>query len=100
MLLELMRTLLEDPTFQSKVKCSTKTFAPNEVILSQGELHHTIFLINKGMARVIVHSEIKENSPLKPGIADLGPNDIFGEFGLFDELPASADVMALVESEL
>lgn len=97
---EILQELLEDSTFKSKVKYSSRQFKANEKILEQGKPHTSIYLIKAGKVRVVVHAEDIEASPMRPGIADLGVHDIFGEFGLFDNLPASADVMALEDSEL
>lgn len=97
---EIISALLEDSDFQKKVKFSTKNFNANDKILVQGEKHPTFFLIKSGSVRVTVTTQIKEDTSLRPGVADLGPNDIFGEFGLFDDLPASADVSSIKESEL
>lgn len=97
---EIIHALLEDPAFNSKVKYEIKHFKANEKILLQGKEHQKVYLIEKGTVRIIVNAEIREHSTVRPGIADLGPHDIFGEFGLFDDLPASADVMAVVDSEL
>jgi CRP-like cAMP-binding protein len=47
-----------------------------------------------------VSADIRDKNAVHPGIADLGPNDIFGEFGLYDEEPANADVIAVTASEL
>jgi len=97
----LINTLLDNESFKSNVKFSIKKFKPNEKILEQGKDHSFFYLIKKGQVRIIVNSEIKEeNLSIHPGIVDLSENDIFGEFELFDDLPASADVVTVVESEL
>lgn len=101
MLLQLMEDLLKNKNFLAKVKVSTKSFKANEKILSQASVHRKVYIIRKGKVRIIVQSEDKvKSSNLRPGIADLETNDIFGEFGLFDDQPASADVIALIDSEL
>lgn len=100
---DIINSLLEDPEFVEKVHFLTRTYKANERIISQGEAHTGVFLIKSGTVRVTVTAEFKEDpndSTLRPGVADLGANDIFGEFGLFDDLPASADVKALTDAEI
>jgi CRP/FNR family transcriptional regulator, cyclic AMP receptor protein len=97
---ELIENLLNSESFKSEVKFITRKFAANEKILEQGKQHRDFYLIRSGSVRVIVKTEINERSQLRPGIADLISGDVFGEFGLFDDLPTSADVIAVTESEL
>ena len=98
---EILHTLLqEDPVFKNNVKFITRQFKANDKILEQGQLHKSVYLIKSGKVRVVVHADIKESSPMRPGIADLGVHDVFGEFALFDNMPASADVIAVDDSEL
>lgn len=97
---EIIHQLLDDTNFQKQVKFTIKTFKQNEKIIEQGKQTPGVYLIKSGLVRVVVHSELDEKKVVSPGIADLKPNDIFGEFSLFDRLPASADVIAEQESEL
>jgi CRP/FNR family transcriptional regulator, cyclic AMP receptor protein len=94
-------SLLGNPSFQTQVKYITCKFNPNQKILEQGKMHPSIYIIKSGKVRVTVKTE-KNQDPLllHPGIVELGPDEIFGEFGLIDDLPASADVTAIIESEL
>lgn len=99
-MLDIILQLLNDDEFNSSVKFSLLKFKPQDKILVQGTVHQKLFLIKSGKVRVIVSTEFEGKTQFRPGIADLGPNDIFGEFGLLDELPASADVNAVIDSEL
>ncbi len=92
--------LLDDPAFKAKVKYNLRHFKTNEKILEQGKPHRCLYLIKSGKVRVIVRAAIKDESPIRPGIAELGENDVFGEFGLFDDHPASADIIAIDDSVL
>lgn len=96
----LIKSLFENPQFKSQVKYAIKKYEANDKILEQGKEHPNLFLIKNGKVRVIVNAEDRESTVIHPGIANLGDDDIFGEFALFDDLPASADVIALDESEL
>ena len=97
---EIIFKLLDDPVFKAKVKYKTKAYAANEKILEEGKMHHHMHLIKEGKVRIIVHGDLKTKSSVSAGIADLGPSDVFGEFGLFDDSPASADVIAVTDCEL
>lgn len=97
---DVLLQLLEDPAFKEQVKFTSRQFKINDKILEQGQSHVSVYLIKSGKVRVVVHAEIKDSSPMRPGIADLGANDVFGEFGLFDSMPASADVIAVDDCEL
>lgn len=99
-MIDVLLRLLDDPAFKEKVKFSSRQFKTNDKILEQGQPHGCVYLIKSGKVRVVVHAEIKDSSPMRPGIADLGANDVFGEFGLFDNMPASAEVIAVDDCEL
>ena len=99
-MIKIITTLLANKSFQKKVQFNTRRFSANEKILLQGEMHHCLYLIKIGRVRIRINTDINDTLQLRPGVADLGPNDIFGEFGLFDDLPASADAETIVESEL
>lgn len=98
---EILNSLLEQKDFKAQVKFLTKKYNANEKIIQQGKFHECVYLIKKGKVRIMVSPEMKNNElAVHPGIAELGPGEIFGEFGLFDDLPASADVIVVSESEV
>jgi CRP-like cAMP-binding protein len=74
---EIIHKLLDTPEFKNKVKFKIKTYQAHEKIVSEGTKNNYMYLIKKGRARVIVHGDKKEIQTLSPGIADLGPNDVF-----------------------
>lgn len=97
---EKLQSLLNDSSFQSNVIHRTKKFNPNDKILIQGEMHPCIYLIKSGKVRIVVSGDLEEKKMLRPGVNELGQDDIFGEFGIFDDSPASADVIAITKTEL
>jgi CRP/FNR family transcriptional regulator, cyclic AMP receptor protein len=97
---KLLKMLLGNPLFMSQIKHYSRIFNTHEKILQQGKVYNSFFFIKKGNVRVILHKKMDTKIHIHPSIIDLGPEDIFGEFGLFDNLPASADVVALNQSEL
>ena len=97
---EKLKSLLKSKSFQSEVPHKIKKYKIHEKILSQGEAHQHMYLIKSGKVRIVVHGELEEKKPVNPGVNELGPDDIFGEFSIFDDSPASADVIAVAETEL
>lgn len=96
---ELLISLIDDPKFKSAVNPKHKIVKPNEKVIHEGKLHNNFYIIKKGQLRVVASGDA-ENKQLRPGLADLVTNDVFGEFTIFDKLPASADVVAISESEI
>src|SRR5438067_12201573 len=91
-------SLLDNPTFKAEVKHSLRVYPPNKKIIEQNKLSTNFYLIKSGTVRVLIRGDLEGGKNLHPGICDLGPDEIFGELGLFDNLPASADVISLTES--
>lgn len=107
MLFEKLRILLDSTSFKDNVLYNIKKFHPNEKILEQGKKHSCVYLIKDGKVRIVVSGSSpvsagssKKEPVVKPGVNELGSDDIFGEFGIFDDAPASADVVAITETEL
>lgn len=71
-----------------------KLFPANTIILEEGKLGGALYVIVKGRVRVTKKVEGKEAKI----ITSLGTQSIFGEMSLFDNLPYSANVIALEET--
>lgn len=97
---DLIKALLTDESFTTNVKTKLKTIKPNKKIIQQGIVHEYLYLIETGQVRIIVNGHLNKDVDLHPGMTDLGVGEIFGEFGLFDDEPASADVCAVTEVKL
>lgn len=66
-----------------------RDFAPDEVILAEGEQRNALFVIVSGSARVErAHMEFSLE------IARLGEGELFGDMGFIESLPASATIVA------
>ncbi|MCK5219848.1 cyclic nucleotide-binding domain-containing protein [bacterium] len=72
----------------------TKLFPVNTIILEEGKLGGALYFIAKGRVHVTKKVEGKEAKI----ITSLGAQSIFGEMSLFDNLPYSANVIALEET--
>lgn len=99
---DIFHFLLSDPLFNTQVKHITKTYPPNEKILEQGKPHANLYVIKTGKVKVMINNMEKEKTLtfVRPCIIELSQNDIFGEFGIVDDLPSSADVITVTESEI
>lgn len=100
MMLNTLCKLLDDKNFKIQVKHTFKNITANEKILAEGIVHEYLYVIQKGKVRILVRGETRDNPYIHPSIADLGPGDIFGEFTLYNDLPSSADIIAVTNSEL
>ncbi len=69
---------------------TVQVYAPGELIVSEGEQGHALFILVRGTAAV-------EHAG-RP-IASLGPGDVVGEMAVLDSEPRSATVRATSEAE-
>lgn len=99
-MLTIIQNLLSNQEFQSQVKCVFRKFQPNDRILNEGTKHENLYVIQCGRVRVHVSGVAGKSANIHPGIAELGPGNIFGEVNLFDSEAACADVIAITETEL
>jgi CRP-like cAMP-binding protein len=99
--LQIIQNLLNDEEFKSQVRYAFVTLKTNEKILFEGEMHDNLYVIKKGRVRVLVRGVAGEKAKIHPGIAELGPNEVFGEISLFiSDYPACADVVCTEDTEL
>ncbi len=79
---------------QSLVKCLS--FHKGEVIYSQGEGTGEMFLIRRGLVRVMLPIENRKNVHLNT----IGQNNFFGEFSFLDGSPHYTNVVAATDTDL
>jgi CRP/FNR family transcriptional regulator len=72
----------------------TKLYPAGTLILEEGKRGGALHVIVKGRVRVTKKMEGKKDK----AITSLGPQSIFGEMSLFDNLPYSANVTAIEET--
>ena len=70
-------------------------FHKGEVIIKQGQKGDLFFLVYKGKVGVF-----KERLLGKKKLAELGPGHFFGEIALIDNIPRTATVIAMEDSEV
>lgn len=95
-----IQSLLSNQEFQKQVQHTVRTFQPKDRILHEGEQHENMYFIQTGTVRVHVSGIAGKNANIHPGIAEIGPGNIFGEVNLFDSSSACADVIAITETKL
>jgi CRP/FNR family transcriptional regulator, cyclic AMP receptor protein len=71
-----------------------RQFTKNETIVRQGEMGLGVYVISRGHVKVD-----REQSGVRTQVADLGPEQCFGEMSLLDNKPRSATVTATVDTE-
>ena len=69
---------------------------PNQVLIRQGEIHHSLYLIDEGQLRVSIRSQ--GGSELNLSV--IGPGDIVGETAFIAKRPRTATVRALTACRL
>ncbi len=74
----------------------TKTYPAHSIIIREGELSDSLYLILYGKAKVYVSNAEGAEAILNM----LGPGDFFGEMALLDNAPRSASVMTLEPTRL
>lgn len=88
---------LPPPTLEKLRSASTsRTVARNEVLFRQGDPGNELFGIVSGRIAILTKSPDGRESL----VAVLDEGSLFGELGLFDEGPRSADARALEETHL
>lgn len=92
--------ILRNPVFLEQGIAELKHYGDGEMIVSEGAEDRSIYLIEKGSARVTERVELEDNRHIQPGLCDLSADDIFGELSLFEAAPRSASVIAIEDCEM
>lgn len=79
---------------QSLVQC--RSFHKGEVIYSQGDARGEIFLIRRGLVRIMLPFEDRKSVHL----STIGQNNFFGEFSFLEGSPHYTDVVAASDTDL
>ncbi|MFN0164887.1 MAG: Crp/Fnr family transcriptional regulator [Bryobacteraceae bacterium] len=74
--------------------CIMRQYPKNETIVRQGEMGRGVYVISRGRVRVE-----REQTAKKVQVAELGPEQCFGEMSLLDSEPGSATVTANEDTE-
>lgn len=74
---------------------TTRKYRQAEPIFAQNSLGGSLYLVKAGRVGIVIHEQGQTQT-----IAEFGPGQAFGEFGLLDGLPRSAGAVALERCEL
>jgi CRP/FNR family transcriptional regulator, cyclic AMP receptor protein len=93
---ELFAAMPEDALEELRGKTTLQPLAKGDLLFSQGDQSHELFVVAKGRIAIATRSTDGRESM----VAVLEAGGLFGELGLFDDEPRSADARALTDSEV
>jgi CRP-like cAMP-binding protein len=93
---ELFAALPPDVLEQLRTKTTVRPLPKGELLFSQGDPSNELFVISEGRIAIATRSSDGRESM----VAVLEAGGLFGELGLFDDEPRSADARALTDSEV
>jgi len=74
----------------------SRRYRPDETVFTQGSPGNSLFIVKSGRVAIVV----TDPDGGEQTVAECGPGQVFGEFGLLDGLPRSAGAVASETSEL
>jgi CRP-like cAMP-binding protein len=93
---ELFAALPADVLEQLRTKTTVRALPKGDLLFSQGDPSNELFVISEGRIAIATRSSDGRESM----VAVLEAGGLFGELGLFDDEPRSADARALTDSEV
>jgi CRP/FNR family cyclic AMP-dependent transcriptional regulator len=93
---ELFAALPADVLEALRAKTKVLAIAKGDLLFSQGDASHELFVIAEGRIAIATRSTDGRESM----VAVLEPGGLFGDLGLFDDEPRSADARALTDSSV
>lgn len=96
----ILKEIIEDPQFVEGVAWTHRYFNANDVIVKQGELGNTLFMVEGGVLRVTGHVELGEHKNIQPGLCDLEKGSIFGETCLYESSRRIATIIAVTDASV
>ena len=94
-----IRDVLEHPDFKEGVCWRRRPFRTNEALVVGGQLDLTVYLIERGAARVVCDVVLDGDRRMRPGIWEVKAGDIVGELAVFDDRPRAASVVGVADGE-
>lgn len=71
-----------------------KSFPKDTAIIREGSTSQDVYLIKSGRVQIV-----KGNGDEKQILAELGPNEIFGEMALIENRPRSASAITMLDTD-
>ena len=91
---DLFAALPADALADLRAQSQSRTYARNEVLFHQGDQSSELFVVDRGRIAIAQRSGDGRESV----VAVLDGGGLFGELGLFDDSPRSADARALIDT--
>jgi CRP/FNR family cyclic AMP-dependent transcriptional regulator len=91
---DLFAALPADALADLRAQSHSRTYARNEVLFHQGDSSSELFVVDRGRIAIAQRSGDGRESV----VAVLDAGGLFGELGLFDDSPRSADARALIDT--
>ena len=93
-----LKFILDHPEFP-RGKCWEEVeFAPDAIILKEGETSCDVYLITSGVVRINMGVDVSPNQHLESGLMEMTHGDTFGELNLFCKSDRAASVVALSQT--
>jgi CRP/FNR family cyclic AMP-dependent transcriptional regulator len=93
---ELFAAMPEDALEELRAKTTLQDLAKGDLLFSQGDPSHDLFVVAEGRIAIATRSTDGRESM----VAVLEAGGLFGELGLFDDEPRSADARALTDTQV
>ena len=94
----ILKSILNSPQLPEGSAWKRRHFDVNEIVVKEGELGASLFIVEEGAVIVTRRVDLGENKHIQPGMGELKAGAIFGESCLHVSLPRIATVKALTES--
>lgn len=92
-----LHELIRTADFPEGSAWTRRRFEAGQAILTEGQLSRAIYLIESGEVCVTTRVILEQGRQIQPGIAELGPGEVFGELTLLGHESCSATVKAMSE---
>ena len=97
---KVIETLLEQDDFVAGKDWHRRSYAAGSVIFDMGEESDNVYLILSGEVQATGSAQTSDGKQLKPSFKTFSVGELFGEMVLFDQLPRSAMVSAVHDTEV
>lgn len=94
---KIITEIINDFAFPEGSAWVRRDFSANATIVKEGEVGKSLFFIESGLLRVSVDVELDERRSAKPGIGDMGKDDLFGDTCLLKSGVRTATVIAITD---
>ena len=93
---DLFAALPADALTDLRAEAQTRSYARNDVLFHEGDSSSELFVVERG--RIAIAQQSGDGRESVVAVLDAG--GLFGELGLFDDVPRSADARALLDSRV